>query len=49
MPDQGVFKVILHENVPPYGNIYTGHVHLPIKLTEDGNIKYNARYVFGGH
>eukprot|EP00171_Calliarthron_tuberculosum_P023641 IDg23641t1 len=46
---RGTFKVILREEVPPDANVLPGRFVLAIKSTEDGNIKFKARYVIGGH
>lgn len=45
----GTFKVILREEIPPDGNVLPGRVVPALKSTEDGNIKYKATYVIGGH
>ena len=47
--DRGTFKVILQEELPPDGHILPGRFVLAIKSTDDGKIKYKARYVIGGH
>ena len=47
--DRGTFGVILREEVPPDGNVLTCRFSLPIKSAEDGQVKFKARYVIGGH
>lgn len=47
--DRGTFKVILKEDIPPDGNVLPGRFVLAIKSTEDGEVKFKARYVIGGH
>ena len=47
--DRGTFSVILREEVPPDGNVLPGRFVLAIKSTEDGQVKFKARYVIGGH
>ena len=47
--ERGTFKEILREEIPPDGNILPGRFVLAIKSTEDGKVKYKARYVMGGH
>jgi len=46
---RGTFKVILREELPPDGNILPGRFVLAIKSSEDGQVKYKAGYVIGGH
>ena len=41
--------MILKGELPPDGNIFPGRFVLAIKSTDDGKIKYKARYVIGGH
>ena len=48
LPECGNFKVILKEELPPNGNIPPGRCVLAINSTEDGKIKYKARYVIDG-
>eukprot|EP00171_Calliarthron_tuberculosum_P023324 IDg23324t1 len=47
--ERGTFKVILKEDVPADANVLPGRLILAIKSTEDGQIKFKARYVIGGH
>lgn len=47
--ERGTFKVILREEVPMDGNVLPGRFVLSIKTTEDGEVKYKARFVIGGH
>lgn len=47
--DRGTFKIILPEDVPTDGNGLPGRLVLAIKSTEDGEVKYKARFVIGGH
>ena len=47
--DRGTFSVILREEVPPDGNVLPGRFVLAIKSAEDGQVKFKARYVIGGH
>ena len=47
--DRGTFSVILREEVPLDGNVLPGRFVLAIKSTEDGQVKFKARYVIGGH
>jgi len=47
--EKGTFKVILREEVPNDGNVLPGRFVLAIKSTEDGEVKYKARFVMGGH
>eukprot|EP00171_Calliarthron_tuberculosum_P004009 IDg4009t1 len=46
---RGTFKVILREDVPPDANVLPDRFVLAIKSTEDGKVKFKARYVIGGH
>ena len=47
--ERGTFKVILREEIPPNGNVLPGRFVLSIKSTENGEEKFKARYVVGGH
>eukprot|EP00171_Calliarthron_tuberculosum_P023469 IDg23469t1 len=47
--ERGTFKLILHEEVPSDANVLPGRFVLAIKSTEDGKVKFKARYVIGGH
>ena len=47
--DRGTFSVILREEVPPDSNVLPDRFVLAIKSTEDGQVKFKARYVIGGH
>ena len=47
--DRGTFKVILTEYALKDGNVLHGRFVLAIKSSEDGETKYKARYVTGGH
>lgn len=47
--DRGTFKVILREEVPPDANVLPGRFVLAIKSSIDGEVKFKARYVIGGH
>ena len=47
--ERGTFKVILREEVPPNANVLPGRFVLSIKSTEDGQERFKARYVIGGH
>lgn len=47
--ERGAFKIILKEDVPSDGNVLLGRFVLAVKYTEDGRIKFRARYVIGGH
>eukprot|EP00171_Calliarthron_tuberculosum_P009468 IDg9468t1 len=49
LPKRKTFKIILLEEVPLKANILPGRFVLAIKSTEDGKLKYKARYVIGGH
>ena len=46
--DPGTFKIILREDIPPDGNVLPGRFVLAVKSTEDGEVKFKARYVIGG-
>lgn len=46
---RNTFKIILKKDVPPNGNILSGRFVLAIKSTVDGQIKFKARFVIGGH
>ena len=43
------FKVVLKEELPDGANTLTARFVLGIKSNADGQIKYKARYVIGGH
>ena len=47
--ERGTFKIILREDVPENANILPGRFVLAIKSTEEGQEKYKARFVMGGH
>ncbi len=47
--ERGTFSIILREEVPPDGNVLPGRFVLAIKSTENGEIKFKARFVIGGH
>jgi len=47
--ERNTFKVILREEVPTDANVLPGRFVLAIKSTEDGEVKYKARFVIGGH
>lgn len=47
--ERGTFRVILKEDIPRDGNVLPGRFVLAIKSTEDGETKFKARYVIGGH
>lgn len=47
--ERGTFKVILREDVNSDANVLPGHFVLAIKSTKDGEVKFKARYVIGGH
>jgi len=47
--NRGTFKIILREDIPKDANVLPGRFVLAIKSTEDGEVKYKARYVLGGH
>ena len=46
---RGNFKVILKEDLPQDENILPGRFVLSLKSTEDGMVKFKARYFIGGH
>lgn len=45
---RGTFKVIIREEMPPDANVIPSLFVLPIKSTEDGQIKFKVRYVIDG-
>lgn len=45
----GTCKIMLKEEVPADGNVLSGRFVLSINSSEDGIIKYKARYVIGEH
>lgn len=47
--DRGTFRVMLREDIPDDGNVLPGRFVLSIKSTDDGEVKWKARYVIGGH
>eukprot|EP00171_Calliarthron_tuberculosum_P007230 IDg7230t1 len=47
--ERGTFKVIFREEVTTNANKLPGRFVLAIKSTEDGLIKFKARFVIGGH
>ena len=47
--NRGTFKIIMREDIPHNANVLPGRFVLAIKSTEDGEIKYKARFVMGGH
>ena len=47
--DRGTFKVIIREDIPPYCNVLPGRFVLAVKSTEDGRVRFKARYVIGGY
>lgn len=47
--DRVTFKVVLKEDTPANANVLSGRVFLAIKSTLDGQTKFKARYVMGGH
>ena len=46
---RGTFRVVLHEDIPKDANVLPGRFVLSIKSTIDGQTKFKARYVIGGH
>ena len=46
---RGTFKAILREESPDNANVLPGSFVSTIKSTEDGQEKFKARYVIGGH
>ena len=47
--ERGTFSIILREEVPKDANVLPGRFVLAIKSAEDGQVKFKARYVIGGH
>ena len=47
--DRSTFKIILREDIPPDGNVLPRRFVLAVKSTEDGQVKFKARYVIGGN
>ena len=47
--ERGTFKVILKQDIPSDAQILPGRFVLATKCTEDGEVKFKARYVIGGH
>ena len=47
--ERGTFKVVLMGDISKDANFLTGLFVLPTKSKEDGETKFKARYVFGGH
>lgn len=47
--ERGTFDIFFMEEVPDNANVLSGRFVLAIKPTEDGEIKYPARFVKGGH
>ena len=47
--ESGTFTVILKQDIPSNANILPGRFVLAIKTTEDGEVKFKARCVIGGH
>lgn len=47
--DRGMFNLILHEDVPDDENVLPVSFILSIISSEDGEMKFKARYVIGGH
>ena len=47
--ERGAFKVILREEIPPDANVLPGRFVLAIKSADNGQAKWKARYVIGGH
>jgi len=47
--DRGTFKVVLREEIDPDANVLPGRFVMSIKSSEDGEVKWKARYVIGGH
>ena len=43
------FKIILKEDILPYGNVLPGRFVLAIKSSITGEVVFKARYVIGGH
>ena len=44
-----IFKVILKEELPDSANVLTARFVPAIESNADGEVKYKARYVIGGH
>ena len=47
--ERGTFKIIFREDILPDGNVLPGRFVPNIKSTEDGEAKFKARFVIGGH
>lgn len=47
--ERGTFKIIFKEDIGPDGNVLPGGFVPAIKSTENGQVKYKARYVIGDH
>ena len=47
--DRGAFRIMLKEDLPKDANVLPGRFVLAIKSTDDGQVKFKARYVIGGH
>jgi len=47
--ERGTFKVILREEIPKDANVLPGRFVMSIKSSEDGEVKWKARYVIGGY
>ena len=47
--ERTISKIIRREEIPKDANILLGGFVLAIKSTEDGQIKYKARFFMGGH
>lgn len=47
--ERRTFKLIIREEAPNDSNILRGRFFLAVKSTEDGQIKFRARYVIVGH
>ena len=45
----GTLKVILKQDIPSGANILPGRIVLAIKSTEDGEVKFKARYFIDAH
>ena len=43
------FKVMLKEKLPDGANALTARFVLAVKSNPDGDVKFKARYVIGGH
>ena len=46
---RGTFKMLMREELPDGANALTARFVLAIKSTTDGQVKYKARHVIGGH